>query len=76
MAISSSEGVGKKGGAMAWLYVLENVSVLFSLGLAMLRSSLYDSKHLRMRRTATKADILVGVCYRPPNQDEETDKAF
>ena len=25
---------------------------------------------------ANKANILVGLCYRPPNQDEETDEAF
>ena len=25
---------------------------------------------------ANKADILLGVCYRPPNQDEEVDEAF
>ncbi len=25
---------------------------------------------------ACRGDILVGVCYRPPNQDEEMDGAF
>ena len=29
-----------------------------------------------MRESANKADILLGVCYRPPNQDEEMDKVF
>ncbi|GAB0202648.1 hypothetical protein GRJ2_002730400 [Grus japonensis] len=29
-----------------------------------------------MRGKANKADILLGVCYRPPNQDEEADEAF
>jgi len=29
-----------------------------------------------MRGKAKKADILLGVCYRPPNQDEEVDEAF
>ncbi|KAF1425232.1 hypothetical protein FQV24_0000448, partial [Spheniscus mendiculus] len=28
---------------------------------------------VRIREKANKADIMVGVCYRPPNQDEETD---
>lgn len=28
---------------------------------------------LRIRGRANKADILVGVCYRPPSQDEEAD---
>ncbi|KAK4816911.1 LOW QUALITY PROTEIN: hypothetical protein QYF61_024921 [Mycteria americana] len=31
---------------------------------------------VRIRGKANKADIVVGVCYRPPNQDEETDKLF
>jgi len=31
---------------------------------------------VRMRGKAKKADILLGVCYRPPNQDEEVDEAF
>ncbi|GAB0208053.1 hypothetical protein GRJ2_003271000 [Grus japonensis] len=31
---------------------------------------------VRMRGKANKADILLGVCYRPPSQDEEADEAF
>ena len=27
-----------------------------------------------MKPTANKIDIIVGVCYRPPTQDEEVDK--
>ncbi|KAK4830530.1 hypothetical protein QYF61_011509 [Mycteria americana] len=30
----------------------------------------------RIRGKANKADIVAGVCYRPPNQDEETDELF
>lgn len=29
---------------------------------------------IRVRGKGNKADIIVGVCYRPPNQDEEEDK--
>jgi len=29
-----------------------------------------------MRRKANKADILLGICYRPPNQDEEVDEVL
>jgi len=29
-----------------------------------------------MRGKANKADILLGICYRPPNQDEEADEVF
>ncbi|GAB0209890.1 hypothetical protein GRJ2_003454700 [Grus japonensis] len=31
---------------------------------------------VRMRGKANKADILLGVCYRPSNQDEEADEIF
>lgn len=31
---------------------------------------------VKLRGKAIKADILVGVCYSPPNQDEETDEIF
>uniref|UniRef100_A0A8B9CU89 Reverse transcriptase domain-containing protein n=1 Tax=Anser brachyrhynchus TaxID=132585 RepID=A0A8B9CU89_9AVES len=35
-----------------------------------------ESLWVRIRGKANKASILVGVCYRPPNQDEETDEEF
>ena len=31
---------------------------------------------VRIRGKANKADVMVGVCYRPPNQDEEADEIF
>jgi len=31
---------------------------------------------VRIRERAYKAGILLEVCYRPPNQDEETDELF
>ncbi|KAK4810957.1 hypothetical protein QYF61_013365 [Mycteria americana] len=31
---------------------------------------------VRIKGKANKAGIVVGVCYRPPNQDEETDELF
>jgi len=31
---------------------------------------------VKMRGKANKADILLGVCYRPPNQDEEAHEVF
>ena len=31
---------------------------------------------VRIRGRANKADIMVGCCYRPPNQDEEVDEIF
>ena len=35
-----------------------------------------ESLRVKIRGRADKADILVGICYRPPNQDEETDEVF
>ena len=35
-----------------------------------------ESLWVKIRGRADKADILVGVCYRLPNQDEETDEVF
>ncbi|RMC22466.1 hypothetical protein DUI87_00780 [Hirundo rustica rustica] len=31
---------------------------------------------VRIKGKANKADILLGVCYRPPNQEEEVDSLF
>ena len=31
---------------------------------------------IKMEGKTNKADILLGVCYRPPNQDEEVDEVF
>jgi len=31
---------------------------------------------VRIRGKANKADVMVGVCYRPPTQDEEADEIF
>ena len=35
-----------------------------------------ESLWVKIRVRADKTDILVGICYRPPNQDEETDEVF
>ena len=40
------------------------------------RSDKAESLGLRIRVKTNKVDILVGVFYRPPNQDEETDEVF
>ena len=29
---------------------------------------------MRIRGNGNKADIMVGVCYRPPNQDQEEEE--
>ncbi|KAK4820811.1 LOW QUALITY PROTEIN: hypothetical protein QYF61_007205 [Mycteria americana] len=62
---------GRRGGG--WLCLLGECFHCVEL-------SDYDNKveclWVRMRGKANKADILLGVCYRPPNQDEEIDEAF
>ncbi|KAK4805875.1 hypothetical protein QYF61_025742 [Mycteria americana] len=62
---------GRRGGGVA-LYVRE---CLDSLGLDD-GDERVECLWVRIRGKANKADIVVGVCYRPPNQDEETDELF
>lgn len=50
--------------------------VYFSVVVLGARNGKIQPLWLRIRERANKADIQVGVCYRSPNQDEETDKAF
>ncbi|GAB0184095.1 hypothetical protein GRJ2_000874800 [Grus japonensis] len=62
---------GRRGGVVA-LYVRECFECL----------ELNDGDNrveclwVRIRGKANKADIMVGVCYRPPNQGEEADEIF
>ncbi|KAK4805868.1 hypothetical protein QYF61_025735 [Mycteria americana] len=62
---------GRRGGGVA-LYVRECLDSL----------ELNDGDErveclwVRIRGKAKAADIVVGVCYRPPSQDEETDELF
>ena len=35
-----------------------------------------ESLWVRIKAKANKSDIIVGVCYRPPNQDEDVDKTL
>ncbi|KAK4815429.1 hypothetical protein QYF61_002644 [Mycteria americana] len=65
------DGRGRRGGGVA-LYVRE---CLDSLELDDGDDSV-EFLRVRIRGKANKADIVVGVCYRPPNQDEETDELF
>ncbi|KAK4827179.1 hypothetical protein QYF61_015141 [Mycteria americana] len=62
---------GRRGGGVA-LYVRE---CLDSLELDD-GDDRVECLWVRIRGKANKADIVVRVCYRPPNQDEETDKLF
>ena len=56
---------GRRGGGVA-LYVRECFDCL----------ELDGDERIRIRGKANKADIMVGVCYRPPNQDDEADEIF
>ncbi|KAK4819910.1 hypothetical protein QYF61_014645 [Mycteria americana] len=62
---------GRRGGGVA-LYVRE---CLDSLELDD-GDNRVECLWVRIRGKANKADIVVGVCYRPSNQDEETDELF
>ena len=61
---------GRRGGGVA-LYVRECFDCLELDG-----DERAECLWIRIRGKANKADIMVGVCYRPPNQDEETDEIF
>ena len=62
---------GRRGGGVA-LYVKE----CFEVTELMTGDNKVESLWVKIRGRADKADILVGICYRPPNQDEETDELF
>ena len=62
---------GRRGGGVA-LYVKECIEVTE----LMTGENKVESLWVKIRGRADKADILVGVCYRPPNQDEDTDELF
>ncbi|KAK4811052.1 hypothetical protein QYF61_016338 [Mycteria americana] len=62
---------GRRGGGVA-LYVRESLDSLeLDDG-----DDRVECLWVRIRGKANKADIVVGVCYRPPKQDEETDELF
>ncbi|KAJ7411268.1 adaptin ear-binding coat-associated protein 1 [Pitangus sulphuratus] len=62
---------GRRGGGVA-LYVRETLD---SVELEV-RNNKIECQWIKLRRKANKADILVGVCYTPPNQDDEDDELF
>jgi len=67
----SRDRQGKRGGGVA-LYVRDCFDCI--------KLSNCDDKveclWVKMSGKANKADIQLGVCYRPPNQDEQVDAAF
>ena len=73
MATNCSGRTGKEGGVVVWLsYVRE----CFDVTELMAGDDKVESLWVKIRGRADKADILVGVCYRLPNQDEGTDEGF
>lgn len=51
-------------------------SVREGFGCLELSNEKVDWSSVKIKGKAGKADILVGVCSRPPNQDEEADELF
>ncbi|RMC08902.1 hypothetical protein DUI87_13896 [Hirundo rustica rustica] len=62
---------GRRGGGVA-LYIR---GVLDVTGIET-NDDEVESLWVKIKGKANKADILLGVCYRPPNQDEEVDNLF
>ncbi|KAJ7398449.1 Cyclin-H [Pitangus sulphuratus] len=60
---------GRRGGGVA-LYVRESLD---SVELEVSNNKV-ECLWIRIKGKANKADILVGVCYRPPNHDDEGDE--
>ena len=56
----------------AWLSMFE----CFDVTELMAGHDNVESIRVKIRGRADKADIMVGICYRPPNKDEETDEVF
>ncbi|KAJ7408586.1 hypothetical protein WISP_119733 [Willisornis vidua] len=72
MATNSSEGTGKVGDRGVALHVRESLDYV-ELEIS---NDKVECLWTRIKGKANKADILVGVCYRPPNQDDEGDELF
>jgi len=62
---------GRKGGGVA-LYIKD----CFDVEKLAVGDDKVECLWVRIREKACSSNILVGVSYRPPNQDEEMDKAF
>ncbi|PKU34926.1 mitochondrial fission process protein 1 [Limosa lapponica baueri] len=62
---------GRRGGGVA-LYIREGYECQELIE----GNSRVECLWVRIRGRASKADIVVGVCYRPPNQDVEVDEMF
>ncbi|KAK4828095.1 hypothetical protein QYF61_023457 [Mycteria americana] len=58
-----------------WWGDLHNWSAAMD-GYKLFRRDSVECLWVRIRGKANKSDIMVRVCYRPPNQNEETDKIF
>ncbi|RMC22464.1 hypothetical protein DUI87_00778 [Hirundo rustica rustica] len=69
MATSSSEETGKEGVA---LYIKQTFD---TVGIETKEDGV-ECLWVKIKGKANKADILLGVCYRPPNQEEEVDNLF
>jgi len=69
----SKDRQGRWGGDVA-LYVNDQLECM-ELGLGM-DEELTDSLWIRIKGRAATGDILVGVCYRPPGQEDQADEAL
>ncbi|RMC09659.1 hypothetical protein DUI87_13445 [Hirundo rustica rustica] len=74
MSASSSEEAGKGEEEEGWvaLYIREAFD---AMGIETNEDGV-ECLWIRIKGKANKADILVGVCYHPPNQEEEVDNLF
>ena len=73
MATDFSKGIrqGRKGGDVAFYVKKECECVKINDG-----DDRVESLWVRIKATANKTDIILRVCSRPPNQDEQVDKTL
>ena len=63
--------LGRKGGGVA-LYIKKDYECVEINNV----DDRVESIWIRIKAKANKTDVIVGVCYRPPNQDEEVGKTL
>ncbi|TRZ12815.1 hypothetical protein HGM15179_014306 [Zosterops borbonicus] len=73
LATSSSEETGKGEEVEGWPFILRRV--FDSIGIETNEDGV-ECLWVRIKGRANKVDIVLGVCYRPPNQEEEVDNLF
>ena len=63
----------KAGKAVVWPFYVKKKCKCLEINDG---DDMVESLLVRIKGKASKTDVIVGVCYRPPNQDEKVDKTL